>query len=644
MRRRRHYDATGTRQRESLMEAADLLRDAGADLAAAVRALHVELVLTAHPTEATRRSVLDHQLHVARAARRARRPAHRPVAPPRAAVPAARGADHLVADGRDPPRAPDGRGRGAAQPVLLRGDAARRGARGARGARALLRGARRRARAVVRLVGRLGHGRPSRGRGRDAGAHAHAAPRDGAAADPGPRRRAGPELLALDPRAPISAQLEASLAHDAAELPSARVLRRPNREFEPLRTKLSFITRRISNMLDPLAREPGYADPQELHDDLWLVLDSVGSAHVAHGSLRRLLWQVDVFGFHMASLDVRQSASIVQEAAATLLPGYRDAGEDERMRLLEEAIAEQRRGMDRRTGGPAGELLRVLDTVALAREAYGKRAVPVMVLSMAQSPSDVLAALWLSRRAGAQLRLAPLFETLADLDGAPATMAHALRHAGLPRQPARPRRPPADHARLLRLGEGLGLRREPVGAARGAGAARRPGRRRRARARAVPRARRLAVARRRAHAPRDPRPAARLAVRPHPHHGAGRDRVRPLRRPRAGRAVARADAVGGAARLDARAAARAARVAGGDGADGRALARALPRAGLRRPRLPALLRAGDADRRADVAQHRLAAVQARVGRDRGAARDPVGVRVDAEPPAAALLVRRRARP
>ena len=55
VRRRRHYDATGTRQRESLMEAADLLRDAGADLPATVRSLHLELVLTEPTTLQTPR-------------------------------------------------------------------------------------------------------------------------------------------------------------------------------------------------------------------------------------------------------------------------------------------------------------------------------------------------------------------------------------------------------------------------------------------------------------------------------------------------------------------------------------------------------------------------------------------------------------
>jgi phosphoenolpyruvate carboxylase len=423
VRRRRHYDATGVRQRESLMEAADLLRDAGADLAAALRSLHVELVLTAHPTEATRRSVLDHQLHVAR-----------------------------LLDALDDPRIGRSRRRALlsqlreALTIWWQTDEVRR-------VRPMVEDEVRRNLfffettlhdAVPEVLEELERCFEVRVDGRElsfgswAGSDMDGHPEVGAetlARTLALHRESALRLLHRKVdllaqsfshslhRAPVSPALEASLERDAAELPSARVLRRANREFEPLRTKLGFITRRLLNMLDPLAREPGYAEPQELRDDLWLVLESVGSAHVAHGSLRRLLWQIDVFGFHVASLDVRQSASVVQEAVATLLPGYRDAAEDERMRLLEEAIGEQRRGLDRRPAGPAGELLRVLDTVTLARETYGKRAVPVMVLSMAQSPSDVLAALWLTRRAGAKLRLAPLFETLADLREAPGTMA-----------------------------------------------------------------------------------------------------------------------------------------------------------------------------------------------------------------------------
>ena len=158
--------------------------------------------------------------------------------------------------------------------------------------------------------------------------------------------------------------------------------------------------------------------------------ECLGSEHVAGGAIRRLLWQVDVFGFHLASLDVRQSAGVVREAAGALLPGFAGAATRQaRIALLEEAISSARAGLFRPPDGPAGELVRVLDTIALARDAYGRGAVPTMVISMVERPSDVLAALWLARRAGLetgkgapQLRFVPLFETLADLEGAPATM------------------------------------------------------------------------------------------------------------------------------------------------------------------------------------------------------------------------------
>jgi phosphoenolpyruvate carboxylase len=422
VRRRRHYDATGERQRESLMDAAGLLRAERADLAAAVRALHVELVLTAHPTEATRRSVLEHQLHVAR-----------------------------LLDRLDDPRTGRSRRRALldelreALTVWWQTDEVRR-------VRPMVEDEVRRnlfffeatlldtVPEVLEELERSFDVRVDGGEltfGSWAGSDMDGHPEVGAetlARTLLLHREAALDLLRIrvgrlarsfshsSRCAPVSPALEASLERDAAELHTARVLRRANREFEPLRSKLGFIGHRLANMLDPLSREPGYTSPDELRDDLWLVRDSVGSEHVAQGVLKRLLLQVEVFGFHVAGLDVRQSAAVVQEATAALLPGYREADEQERLALLEEAIASRRRGLRRRPDGPAGELLRVLDTVALARETYGRRAVPTMVISMVQTPSDVLAALWLIRRAGAELRLAPLFETLADLRDAPKTM------------------------------------------------------------------------------------------------------------------------------------------------------------------------------------------------------------------------------
>ena len=115
---------------------------------------------------------------------------------------------------------------------------------------------------------------------------------------------------------------------------------------------------------------------------------------------------------------------------------------------------------------------------------------------------------------------------------------------------------------------------------------------------------------------------------PHPDHRAGRDGLRPLRRPGARRALARADAVRRAARLGARAAAGAGGVARGDGADGRALARALPRRSSTRTRTSraSSSRSTPIDR-ADRAQHRLAPVEAqpragsrRCARSRGCSR------------------------
>jgi phosphoenolpyruvate carboxylase len=424
VRRRRQYDATGAQQRESLAETAEILRRHDADVNALTAQLRIEHVLTAHPTEATRRSVLDHQWDVA-----------------------------ALLDKLDDPRTGISRRRRLLDElrevltVWWQTDEVRR-------VRPRVEDEVRRNLfffeavlfdAVPGALGEIEHAlnvrlvQPVLSYGSWTGGDMDGHPEVGAdtlAVALALHRATALRLLSerVDTmarsfshsslRVPLSEELVASLETDERELPSADVLRRAHREWEPLRTKLGFVRHRLTNTARPRGREPGYADAQQLRRDLELVLAHLGSRHVALGSIRRLLWQVDVFGFHLAGIDIRQGAAVVRQAVAALLPGFAEGDEPRRMALLTEALQSGRRGIEHDPGGEAGELLRVLDTVALASDAYGPQAVPALVISMTEQPSDVLAARWLAARAGAtSLRMVPLFETRGDLDAAPATMA-----------------------------------------------------------------------------------------------------------------------------------------------------------------------------------------------------------------------------
>ena len=226
-------------------------------------------------------------------------------------------------------------------------------------------------------------------------------------------------------RVPVSEELNESLERDGEELPSAAVLRRPHREWEPLRTKLGFVHHRLGNTLTPRGREPGYADAQALRRDIELVLAHVNSRHVALGSIRRLLWQIDVFGFHLAGIDIRQGAGVVREATGAILPGLRRC-----RRAAPTGAADRGAGQltarDRVRPGRRGRraAARARHRGFERRRLPGPQAVPAFVISMTEQPSDVLAATWLAHRAGATaVRMVPLFETRAALEEAPATMA-----------------------------------------------------------------------------------------------------------------------------------------------------------------------------------------------------------------------------
>ena len=224
VRRRRQYDATGEVQRESLAETAEILRANEIDIAPLAAQLQIEHVLTAHPDRGHAPQRPRPPVGRRRAAGPPRRPAHRPLAPARAARRAARGADAVVADRRAAPDPAARRGRGPPQPVLLRGRPVRRDPGRAGRDRARAGRPARPAGAVLRLLDRRRHGRSPRGRRRHAGDRARrctARPRCGCSARAWTGSRACSATPACGSRSPRSCWSRSSATPRSCRAPPA---------------------------------------------------------------------------------------------------------------------------------------------------------------------------------------------------------------------------------------------------------------------------------------------------------------------------------------------------------------------------------------------------------------------------------------
>jgi phosphoenolpyruvate carboxylase len=212
----------------------------------------------------------------------------------------------------------------------------------------------------------------------------------------------------------VSPGLGASLEADGEEMPDV-ASRRPNNRHEPFRRKLSFMSARLDGALRALPH--AYREPRQLEEDLELLRESSSSRRVADGALARLLCQVRTFGFHLAALDVRLSAHDLRSAIDPLAAGFAAAHEDERTLLLTTVLEDG-------AGSPPGAFA----AIAAGLREFGPQALGSVIVSMVERPSDVLAALVLMRRAGIgagelpTLPLVPLFETVEDLDRAQTTM------------------------------------------------------------------------------------------------------------------------------------------------------------------------------------------------------------------------------
>ncbi len=172
----------------------------------------------------------------------------------------------------------------------------------------------------------------------------------------------------------------------------------------------------------------GYSGPDTLLDDLRVAAASLEANAAEHGglfALRRTLRRVATFGFHLAGLDVRQDSLVHREVIASLLddPQWLERPAAERAATLVSKLAgeiEPIEGTDE-----VRATLDVFRAIRDAKKTLGTGAIGPYIISMAQGADDVLSVLYLARRAGldsSALDVAPLFETVDDLQSAAATM------------------------------------------------------------------------------------------------------------------------------------------------------------------------------------------------------------------------------
>lgn len=258
----------------------------------------------------------------------------------------------------------------------------------------------------------------------------------------------GAELSVSVRLAPVTPELQAlaEAAQDAS----------PQRADEPYRQALTGVYARLAASYSVLTGEqpqraaaaaaPPYEEPDDLKADLETVLTSLITEHgpaFAYGDLPELIRAVDTFGFHLARLDMRQNSSVHERTVAELLKtagvcaDYAGLDEPGRIALLVSEL-----GHGRLLHSPyetySEETTRefeILHTAAEVKRLYGRDSIRAYIVSNTTSVSDLLEVYLLLKEVGlfapgeaprTQIFAEPLFETIDDLRAAPETLGAYL--------------------------------------------------------------------------------------------------------------------------------------------------------------------------------------------------------------------------
>jgi phosphoenolpyruvate carboxylase len=236
-------------------------------------------------------------------------------------------------------------------------------------------------------------------------------------------------------RVQVSEELALRTVHYSGHFPEAAASLPLRHRQMAYRVFLRLVGARIKATYDDHAFP--YESPDEFVADLELVADSLRANKGRNAGLfavRRLLRRARTFGFHIATVDIRQNALVHRRVIGEALgePRWLVLDDEERTRRLATALE--------RRESPLGALpsegrrtLAVFQAIAHCRRKYGRDAIGPYIVSMAHGPDDVLSVLLLakwghlgSKGDSVPLDVAPLFETGEDVERAPRIMEKLL--------------------------------------------------------------------------------------------------------------------------------------------------------------------------------------------------------------------------
>ena len=264
-------------------------------------------------------------------------------------------------------------------------------------------------------------------------------------------------LHALGSELSISTDIS-SVSDDVARLAEASGDDAPSREDEPYRRAISGVYARLDAtslaLTGSRSSRPSHIDAQpydnadQLRDDLVAIAsglaDTGGGALAGAGALGRLIRSIEIFGFHLSSLDMRQNSKIHERTVSELLAkagichNYLDLGEEERVKILREELSHNRplTSAWQSFSEETEKEMSIIRAAASAQKRFGKRAITYYVISNGESVSDMLEVYLMLKEVGvysvgesgahSAIMAVPLFETVADLENAPDVMRDYL--------------------------------------------------------------------------------------------------------------------------------------------------------------------------------------------------------------------------